>query len=189
MEHLTAGYDNISITSMSWHHHFEDILPKGPYLPCVSMAGRALLAGYPLFEDLCTRARYQGQKDLLECNSLSLSAIPASGTQILTWRQIIDVTVCATFGQHLSLATMNAISWVNEPGLLLALFCTTLIQSSITYWYVSSYISNSNWGLLIQMKGYIYIYHYTGSLCSHTQVHHFLVIYNFLTSDQSWVSE
>ena len=29
--------------------HFEDILPKGPYLPCVSMAGRALLAGYPWF--------------------------------------------------------------------------------------------------------------------------------------------
>ena len=29
--------------------HFEGILPKGPYLPCVSMAGRALLAGYPRF--------------------------------------------------------------------------------------------------------------------------------------------
>ena len=26
--------------------HCEGILPKGPYLPCVSMAGRALLAGY-----------------------------------------------------------------------------------------------------------------------------------------------
>ena len=26
--------------------YFEGILPKGPYLPCVSMAGRALLAGY-----------------------------------------------------------------------------------------------------------------------------------------------
>ena len=25
---------------------FDGILPKGPYLPCVSMAGRALLAGY-----------------------------------------------------------------------------------------------------------------------------------------------
>ena len=25
----------------------EGILPKGPYLPCVSMAGGALLAGYP----------------------------------------------------------------------------------------------------------------------------------------------
>ena len=25
---------------------FKGILPKGPYLPCVSMAGRALLAGY-----------------------------------------------------------------------------------------------------------------------------------------------
>ena len=31
----------------------EGILPKGPYLPCVSMAGRALLAGYH---------RYQGSK-------------------------------------------------------------------------------------------------------------------------------
>ena len=29
--------------------HFEGILPKGPYLPCVSMAGRALLAGYHRF--------------------------------------------------------------------------------------------------------------------------------------------
>ena len=28
------------------HWHVEGILPKGPYLPCVSMAGRALLAGY-----------------------------------------------------------------------------------------------------------------------------------------------
>ena len=26
--------------------HIDGILPKGPYLPCVSMAGRALLAGY-----------------------------------------------------------------------------------------------------------------------------------------------
>ena len=29
--------------------YIEDILPKGPYLPCVSMAGRALLAGYPWY--------------------------------------------------------------------------------------------------------------------------------------------
>ena len=27
----------------------QGILPKGPYLPCVSMAGRALLAGYPRY--------------------------------------------------------------------------------------------------------------------------------------------
>ena len=27
--------------------YIEGILPKGPYLPCVSMAGRAPLAGYP----------------------------------------------------------------------------------------------------------------------------------------------
>ena len=33
------------------HRHIEGILPKGPYLPCVSMAGRALLAGYPRYQD------------------------------------------------------------------------------------------------------------------------------------------
>ena len=32
---------------------FEGILPKGPYLPCVSMAGRALLAGYPRIVPNC----------------------------------------------------------------------------------------------------------------------------------------
>ena len=31
---------------LSWYPVFEGILPKGPYLPCISMAGRALLAGY-----------------------------------------------------------------------------------------------------------------------------------------------
>ena len=29
--------------------YIEGILPRGPYLPCVSMAGRALLAGYPRY--------------------------------------------------------------------------------------------------------------------------------------------
>ena len=40
------------MTSYAYHsaficpRHIEDILQKWPYLPCVSMAGRALLAGY-----------------------------------------------------------------------------------------------------------------------------------------------
>ena len=40
--------DIVAITEWTaWERrHFEGILPKGPYLPCVSMAGRALLAGY-----------------------------------------------------------------------------------------------------------------------------------------------
>ena len=33
------------------HLYIEGILPKGPYLPCVSMAGRALLAGYHHIRD------------------------------------------------------------------------------------------------------------------------------------------
>ena len=32
-----------------FHSYSEGILPKVPYLPCVRMAGRALLAGYPRF--------------------------------------------------------------------------------------------------------------------------------------------
>ena len=32
---------------MTWYLHIEGILPKGPYPPCVSMADRALFAGYP----------------------------------------------------------------------------------------------------------------------------------------------
>ena len=38
---------------IGWHFwvpgHFECILPKGPYPPCLRMADRALLAGYPRF--------------------------------------------------------------------------------------------------------------------------------------------
>ena len=33
--------------------YIEDILPKGPYLPCVSMAARALLAGYHRYICVC----------------------------------------------------------------------------------------------------------------------------------------
>ena len=42
--------------SILWHHHsrnqllyIEGILPKGPYPPCLHMADRALLAGYPRY--------------------------------------------------------------------------------------------------------------------------------------------
>ena len=38
-------YDNTAVT----YHigHFEGILPKGPYLPCVSMVGKALFGRMP----------------------------------------------------------------------------------------------------------------------------------------------
>ena len=32
-----------------YEKHIEDILPKGPYLPCLRMADSALLAGYPRY--------------------------------------------------------------------------------------------------------------------------------------------
>ena len=52
----------ITWSNMAWYgmHHYSDwdrvqnegILPKGPYLPCLHMAGRALLAGYPQNQSL-----------------------------------------------------------------------------------------------------------------------------------------
>ena len=48
----TRGTPTVSVGSDVCNHdvkcdeYIEGILPKGPYLPCVSMAGRALLAGY-----------------------------------------------------------------------------------------------------------------------------------------------
>ena len=35
--------------NISKQKYIEGILPKGPHLPCVSMAGRARLAGYPRY--------------------------------------------------------------------------------------------------------------------------------------------
>ena len=38
--------DWFDFITASWIWYVKGILPKGPYLPCVSMAGRALFAGY-----------------------------------------------------------------------------------------------------------------------------------------------
>ena len=44
----TLGYNECidDLMHRRSHPYLEGILPKGPYQPCVSMAGRALLAGY-----------------------------------------------------------------------------------------------------------------------------------------------
>ena len=39
----------LSLSLPQSHNDLWDILPKGPYLTCVSMAGRVLLEGYPRF--------------------------------------------------------------------------------------------------------------------------------------------
>ena len=48
--------DNHKGHTIPWYSwlHIEGILPIGPYLPCVSMAGRALLAGYHRYMDFET---------------------------------------------------------------------------------------------------------------------------------------
>ena len=41
--------EDIMLCWRNGQKHMEGILPKGPYPPCVSIAGRALLAGYPWY--------------------------------------------------------------------------------------------------------------------------------------------
>ena len=41
--------------------HFDGILPKGPYPPCLCMADRALFAGYPWFWCFCINCHYVGK--------------------------------------------------------------------------------------------------------------------------------
>ena len=52
--------------------HIEGILPKGPYQPCVSMAGRALLAGYPWYLNSFTSMNFFLSLSLLSLLLLSL---------------------------------------------------------------------------------------------------------------------
>ena len=48
-KHLMANV----IRHISLWLHIDGILPKGPYLPCIGMAGKALLAGYPRYMVTC----------------------------------------------------------------------------------------------------------------------------------------
>ena len=45
--HKLTKFENICASALQAMIHIESILPKGPYLPCVSMTGRALLTGFP----------------------------------------------------------------------------------------------------------------------------------------------
>ena len=46
----TQNRNTKCLVCCSYHLLIEGILPKGPYLPCLRMADRALLAGYPRYE-------------------------------------------------------------------------------------------------------------------------------------------
>ena len=50
--------------------YIEGILPKGPYPPCLRMADRALLAGYPGYEDVCSTSRYPRQGHVITSHSI-----------------------------------------------------------------------------------------------------------------------
>ena len=48
---LSIFVNHVTLPFHTQHPLFQDILPKGSYLPCVSMAGTTLLAGYHRFQN------------------------------------------------------------------------------------------------------------------------------------------
>ena len=65
--------------------HIEGILPKGPYPPCVSMAGRALLAGYPQYmnEEGLNRTTWSiGSGSLTFVNSQDMDSVDGRGLAV-----------------------------------------------------------------------------------------------------------
>ena len=49
--HAPSGTGTVFLRQQWLHPHIDGILPTGPYPPCLCMADRALLAGYPRHED------------------------------------------------------------------------------------------------------------------------------------------
>ena len=72
--------------------YIEGILPKGPYLPCVSMAGRALFAGFPRYVNSMVSA-------ILLCGATILwwHASHSARGQYATIFHSLAITACAKF--------------------------------------------------------------------------------------------
>ena len=98
--------------------YIEGILPKGPYLPCVSMAGRALLAGYHRYVPNEThrtqwkRCCGDTHKILLQCSCIilsyykAISKLPQDKT-VLKSRNIHSQLKHSTYKKSSAVVTCN----------------------------------------------------------------------------------
>ena len=85
--------------------YIEGNLPKGPYLPCVSMAGRALLAGYPRYAEEVLMEWYRNdvREPIFKFARGYLDyAIDIKKTHA-TWHLRFDVIACPIFTHGFSL--------------------------------------------------------------------------------------
>ena len=82
--------------------HFEGILPKGPYLPCVSMAGRALLAGYHrfLYSNCTVHDSLYDNMEMVPFDILHWSTGPHQSYRTVFWTcavLVLNVIMCAFY--------------------------------------------------------------------------------------------
>ena len=99
-----------------WLYH-ESILPKGPYLPCLRMTDRALLAGYPrsaLYQRIQS-GRRESYELHLRVRALSPAVILAKQNHITTLLYVL--VKCWHKGNYAPISIMslrNLCKWVQE---------------------------------------------------------------------------
>ena len=133
----------------------EGILPKGPYLPCVSMAGGALLAGYhrnvnPWFNAKETPMCLQWSYVSFALNH-RLGLIIKHGHLIVAKMHsfrlllcIVNYVWCWTVCSYISI--WNTICWINtEVNWSLSLFANNSLKSNVTVF--QRVIINYDWFL------------------------------------------
>ena len=114
--------------------HTEGILPKGPYLPCVSMAGRALLPGYRWYmqhnADLSkSDILWADWSDLLAVNCLSGIPIGCITYGITVFRAISAATNIIMY--HLTTSVLPKLLMTPIRIPILRIFGA---RASTTYW-------------------------------------------------------
>ena len=106
-------------------YYIVGILPKGPYLPCVSMAGRALLAGYPRY------TYFGGLKIWILITGLNIVV------SYLTSNALCIKYIITYMGRWIGFHTFHKVSWIKMSSCCFSLKAN---DHTYSYWVPSGWI-------------------------------------------------
>ena len=125
LEIPTMGNANYPI---SGNTDFEGILPKGPYLPCASMAGRALLEGYPCFDlgsvQMCINWLYTPK-----IGQYHIISIPPGAEARKFWEKWVNTMTADALAPCVARSlTAMALNWLFRPSKQAWIFHNEIFQ-------------------------------------------------------------
>ena len=117
-------------------HDFEGFLPKGPYLPCVSLAaGRALLAGYPRI--------FWYRSYLAQCVELSPETVES----------ISDIQGCYIFSQQLPYSSPYTHRCITHWGRdKMVAICQTTFSNAFSWMKIIVFWWKCHWNLFPRVQ-------------------------------------